>query len=315
MEVYLLSCATTEEGGGIGKYTLTDGGLKKQAFYACDRPMYAVKSERGLEVLLRAPWENSRIGGYRTVDYDLSSQNETISTEGECPCHLCVDGGEAFVVNYLSGNLVKIGKKSVKHEGKGVNPVRQDMPHTHQAFFSPDKRFVLCCDLGLDTLFCYDRDLKLISKSKIADGYGIRHAVFSKDGKYIYALSEMIPAIHIFSFDGGMVEFKEKIDLPCGDKEGNIGAAIRLSEDGEKLYISLRVLNALSVYDIKTGKPRHLQTVDCGGDSPRDFQIFGEYLIVTNEKSNNAVVFALKSDGLIGDETDELRLPAPLCAL
>ncbi len=314
MELYLLSCDTPEKGGGIGKYTLTkQGKLEKQAFYACDRPMYAAETEKGLCVIQRQLCQEDKNGGCFYIDKDLKNALQAESTNGVVPCHLCVDGEDCYVVNYLSGNLVNLGKQIVTHEGKGVNPVRQTEPHTHCVFFSPDKKYVLCCDLGIDTLFCYDRQLNLVSKAKILDGYGIRHAVFSKNGKYIYAISEMIPAVFIFSFEGGRVALKEKFDLPFKNEKAD-GAAIRLSQDGKKLYLSMRVENALVICDIDDEKIKLIQKVDCGGDSPRDFNIKGEHLVVTNEKSDNVVVYTLK-EGVIDKKTDEVKLSKPLCCL
>ncbi len=311
MEFYLLSCETPEKGGGVYRYELTDMGLQKIGYFPCDRPMYAVREKDELFVLLRQPFFGGIFGGCFSIDLELQNQTDIVSTEGVVPCHLCVQDNDCYVVNYLSGNLVHIGKKVVTHQGKGANPVRQDMPHTHQAIFSPDKKYVLCCDLGLDTLFCYDRELNFVSKAKIEEGYGIRHAVFSKDGKYIYAISEMQPAIHIFSFEGGRVAFIKKYDVVCERKNAD-GAAIRLSDDGKKLYVSLRVENALVVCDVDGENLQFLQKVDCGGDSPRDFNFVDECLIVTNEKSDSSIVYRLK-DGLIQEQILKINLPKPLC--
>ena len=312
--VYILSCETPEKGGGIYRYEMTESGELKQAdYYPCDRPMYAANTKNGLCVLLREPFEKDKNGGYFYIDKDLKNPTEIQSTDGVVPCHLCVNENDCYVVNYLSGNIVNVGKKTVKHEGKGVNPIRQEMSHTHCSVFSPDKKYVLCCDLGLDALFCYDRQLNLISKAKIEGGCGIRHAVFSKDGKYIYAISELIPAVHIFTFDRGRVALKGRLDIPC-EKENADGAAIRISQDGKKLYLSLRVENAIVVLDVQGENLQILQKVDCGGDSPRDFNIIENKLIVTNEKSNNVVVYALK-EGLIDKKLSEIKIPKPLCCV
>lgn len=202
----------------------------------------------------------------------------------------------------------------VAHQGKGINPIRQDMSHTHQVFFSLDQKYVLCCDLGLDTLFCYDRALHLVSSAKVADGYGIRHAVFSKDGKYIYALSEMVPAVHVFSFNEGKVSFLKKYDISC-EKEKADGAAIRLSKDGKKLYTSLRIENALVTFDVNGVALQFQQKIDCGGDSPRDFWVTDDYLIVTNEKSNNVVIYPIQNGSLVPEKVADISVVAPLCCI
>lgn len=314
MEFYLLCCDTPQNGGGIGHYRfLRNGKLKKLNFYSCDRPMYAVKEDNRLYVLLRQSFENGESGVF-SLDLDLNNPTPIASTGGRCACHLCVDEEDCYIVNYLSGNVVNIGKNMVKHQGKGINPIRQDMSHTHQVFFSLDQKYVLCCDLGLDTLFCYDRALHLVSSAKVADGYGIRHAVFSKDGKYIYALSEMVPAVHVFSFNEGKVSFLKKYDISC-EKEKADGAAIRLSKDGKKLYISLRIENALVTFDVNGVALQFQQKIDCGGDSPRDFWVTDDYLIVTNEKSNNVVIYPIQNGSLVPEKVADISVVAPLCCI
>ncbi len=310
---YILACDGVANGGGIYKYALSPTGMEKVAFFPCDRPMYTVREGDFLRVIVRQPNPDNINGGYFSLDLQLENPTEIQYTDGVVPCHLCVDGDDCYTVNYLSGNIVRVGKKIVTHRGKGSNPVRQDMPHTHFSAFTPDKKYIICCDLGLDTLFCYDRALHLLSSAKIADGYGIRHAVFSKDGKYIYAISEMIPALHIFSYEEGKVEFLTKYEIPC-EKEKGDGAAIRLSPDGSKIYCSLRVENALVTFAVKGEKAELIQKVACGGDSPRDFWVTEERLIVTNEKSDDVVVFAIEQ-GTIEGEVGRIKVPKPLCCI
>ncbi len=303
-----------ENGGGIWKYSLTSSGrLIKEKNYSCDRPMYAVKKDGKLTVLLRQPSPSDKNGAVFTIDDDLEKSSEIKTSDGIVPCHLCVDGDDCYLVNYLSGNIVRIGKRTVLHTGHGADIKRQEMPHTHCAILSPDKQYVLCCDLGLDTLFCYDRELNLISKAKISDGYGIRHTVFSKNGKYIYAISEMKPAIHIFEFSRGALKLVNCVEIPCL-RENADGAAIRLCADGKLLYVSLRVENSIAVYEVLGKDIRLLQKTSSGGDGPRDFNLTDNHLIVTNEKSENVIVFRLK-DGLIDKITDEIKLSSPLCCV
>lgn len=311
--VYILSCDTVERGGGVYRCAIQDNGeLRQNAYYPCDRPMYAVFDRDRLLVLLRQPFSDNQESGIFTLSPDLDCPTAILTTKGKCACHLCADN-DVYVANYLSGNIVKIGDKAVFHSGNGVNPVRQDMPHTHCAFFSPDKQYVLCCDLGLDTLFCYDRALNLVSTAKVSDGDGIRHAVFSRDGKYIYAVSEMVPAVYVFSFDKGALAVINRILIPCENPMAD-GAAIRLAEDGTCLYISSRNENAIYVYDVDTERVSLRQKADCGGDSPRDFHIIGNYLVVTNEKSNNVVVFSLKNH-MIEARLGEAKYSHPLCCV
>lgn len=310
--IYLLSCEIIENKGGIYAYELTGKGLLEQkGYFPCDRPMYAVKCENGLCVLLRQPFENKEVSGYFYIDENLQIASEIKSTQGKCACHLCVDNSDVYIVNYLSGNVVKNGELAIQRQGKSIHPIRQTEPHTHFIGKTPDG-YLTVCDLGTDTLAIYDKDLGLLSESKVPSGYGIRHLVFSKDGKYIYAVNELVSSISIFAYKDGEAKLSNTIKIDCKNEKAN-GAAIRLSEDGSYLYVSLREENVICVFAVDGKNLKLLQTVDCGGDSPRDFDIFGAYLICCNEKSGVAVY--RMNDGLIANQTLNLAMKNPLCVL
>ena len=89
---------------------------------------------------------------------------------GDLPCHLDINAkGEWLLVsNYGSGSVGvlpilpdgTLGEMTdlVQHYGSGPNSERQEGPHTHSATFSPDQRFVMVADLGIDTLVMYSFD-------------------------------------------------------------------------------------------------------------------------------------------------------------
>ena len=311
--IYVLSCETIENKGGIYAYEWTENSSLKQAgYFACDRPMYAVKCKKGLCVLLRQPFKNSENSGYFYIDEGLKTTTEIKSTQGKCACHLCVDNDDTYIVNYLSGNIVKNGEVIAQRFGKSIHPTRQTEAHTHFVDKTPDGHLAVC-DLGTDTLVIYDKDLQVISETKVPNGYGIRHLVFSKDGKYIYAVNELIPSISIFVYEKGRAEIVDTIKIVCQKEKAN-GAAIRLSEDGKYLYASLREENVICVFAVENEKVTLLQTVDCGGDSPRDFNIFKNSLICTNEKSWSTTVHNMR-DGLLIDRDNQQVIKEALCIL
>ena len=295
-EVYLLSCAEVSEGGGVYKYGLTKTGkLKEIAYLPCPKPMYAVLSGERLHILLRSPCETNDDSGYFSCKTDFTDCSDMKNTLGKCACHLAVDK-DSYIVNYLSGNIVKNCEKVVLHTGIGVNLPRQDMPHTHFVAFSPDKKYVLCCDLGLDTIFIYNRNLNEMSQAKVPGGYGVRHFVFSKCGKYIYAVNELVPSISVFTYLDGKAEYISTTKLDCVNKDST-AAAIRLDESNNKLYVSVRSENAIFVLDVNGKNLEVMGKFSCGGDSPRDFEIVGEYIVCTNEKSN--LVSVMNKNGII----------------
>ena len=312
--IYILSCETTENGGGIYAYDLMENGsLKQTGYFPCDRPMYAVKCEKGLCVLLRKPFENSQNSqnsGYFFVDESLQNATEIRDTRGVVACHLCVEKDDVYIVNYLSGNIVKNGEVIAQRTGKSIHPTRQCEPHTHFVNKTPDE-YLVVCDLGTDSLAFYDKDLKLISESEVPSGYGIRHLVFSKDGKYIYVVNELVPSISVFAYEKGKAKPINTIKIACENEKAN-GAAIRLSADGKYLYVSLREENAICIFEVNGEMLTFLQKTNCGGDSPRDFDICGNNLIVCNEKSGNVVVYHT-ANRLITKEVTEISIKSALC--
>ncbi|MBR3804836.1 MAG: beta-propeller fold lactonase family protein [Clostridia bacterium] len=311
--IYILSCEKIENGGGIYSFTLSEKGvLNKHAYFPCDRPMYAVRSSRGLCVLLRAPFSNSEQSGYFYIDEFLQSPSEIKNAKGVVACHLCVDEGDVYIVNYLSGNVVKNGEIICNRQGKGAHPVRQTMPHTH-FITKTSGGFFAVCDLGTDTLAFYDSNLTLISEEKVPSGYGIRHLAFSKTENYIYAINELVPSISVFSYDKDKITLLNTIKIPCKNEKAN-GAGIRISDNGEILYVSLREENVICAFLVNGDSLTHLQTADCGGDSPRDFDIADDKIIVCNEKSENVTVFGLEN-GLLTEKLCKFHLKNALCVV
>lgn len=311
--MYILSCEKPEKGGGIYRCEIHDGELKINAYLPCDRPMYAVRAGGRLHVLLRAPFENCENSGYFSCSEDFSDKTGVRDTLGKVACHLCVIEEDVYIANYISGNIVKNCEKSVAHAGHGVNAQRQEAPHTHCVIPSPCGKYILCTDLGTDTLYMYDRELNLKNTAKVPEGYGIRHIVFSKDGKYIYAVNELIPSVSVFGWQNASARYLRTEKLT--DAPGATGAAIRLSKDGKFMYCSVRGENALYVLRADGANLTVEQKTDCGGDSPRDFHIIEDkFLICCNEDSDNVSVFSLQNDK-IGVKTCGLKLKKPLCAV
>lgn len=318
--IYLVACDAVAAGGGIYRYTLNAAGkLTPCSYFACEKPMYTVKRGNVLHTVIRYESEAHKTGAYFALPLDEVGEFGTpaalIGSRGEVPCHLTAVEDDIYLVNYVTGNVVKNGKTAVHHAGCGPNPVRQSTAHTHFVAPLPDG-FLGVCDLGLDTLKIYDRGLVPVSEAKVPAGYGIRHFLTLKvgEGFEIYAVNELIPSISRFSYENGKATYLDTVDIPCA-AQNPTAAAIRISADGRYLYTSVRAENILSVLERCEGEaPRLVQNVSCGGDGPRDFALCGEYLVCTNQNSNSVTVFAIK-DGMIGQMTDEITLPTPLCVV
>ncbi len=308
--MYILSCEREDKGGGIYRCTADGrGSLQVLEHFPCDRPMYGIRAGGRLHILLRAPFRNSENSGYFSCKEDFTDATACKDTLGKVACHLCAAGNDIYIVNYLSGNIVKNCERAVAHCGYGPNVSRQEAPHTHCVVPSPDGAYILCTDLGTDSLYVYDRELGLVCRAKVPDGFGIRHILFSADGTRIYAVNELVPSVSMFAWEKDGARYIDTVRLT--EREGATGAAIRLSEDEKYLFVSVRGENRIYVCDAQSGKVLH--SADCGGDGPRDFNFFEDgHLVCCNEKNDLVTVFPFE-DGHMRGKSGAFSLPAPLC--
>ena len=90
-----------------------------------------------------------------------------VSSKGIGPCHIAIDKTGKFLAvgNFGSGSVAtlpihsdgSLGEASafIQHVGKSVDPVAQAGPHAHCVAFSPDNRFLVVADRGLDKVMVY----------------------------------------------------------------------------------------------------------------------------------------------------------------
>jgi 6-phosphogluconolactonase len=263
---------------------------------------------------------------------------------GEDPCYLSFDktGKYVLVANYTSGNVVvfpigvdgKLGSATanLRDAGKlGPNKERQDGPHAHWIETSAGNRFAYVSDLGLDRVLIYkfDRNSGTLSNpdasredafsATLAPGSGPRHLTFSRDGNFMYVLSELQSTVTVFANDA-----REKYRalqnlsaLPAGFSGRNDAAEIALHPSGKFIYTSNRGSETIAVFQVeKTGLLRLAANVPTGGKEPRHFSIdpSGNYLLAENQLSDTIVTFRIdQKTGALTPTGDTLDVPSPVC--
>lgn len=311
--IYIASCVPD---GGIYQFHLhKDGSLKYISHTQMDRPMYMTISENKMYILLREPFDDN--GNSGLVIYDLNENgnlinpSEIVDTKGKIACHLSVDEGAVYCANYISGSIIKMPDKVVKHRGKGIHPIRQDAPHAHYITMTPDKKYVCAVDLGLDTVYLYNKDLECTCKTKVPEGNGARHLVFSDDSKFCFVANELKSTVSIMEYDGESLKYIDTVScLPEGYTGDTTASAIRFLDN--RVYVSNRGLDTISVLEFYNGNLIYKDTYSCGGKCPRDFDIIDNYIICTNECSDNVAILDNDSFNLIYTETN---IPKPICVL
>ena len=312
-DIYVASCT---KDGGIYRYLIDGNNVTLKDVVKMDRPMFLAKHNDKMYVALRETESNGHSG---VVSYDINTDGSLSnctfvgSTEGDCGCHLTANDDGVYVVNYISGSICKVKEKLVTHEGKGPNEKRQASAHTHFVCTTPDNKYMLVTDLGLDRIYVYDKNLNEVSYASVPAGHGARHLVFSDDGKILYCANELESTVSSFAYDDGKLELKNTVNALPDDFNGeNTAAAIRIKDN--MLYMSNRGHDSISCFEIDGYNLTLKDIVPCGGKHPRDFNIFGNLLVCTNMHSNDITFFEIDGTSLkLLDMKAEVA--EPLCVI
>lgn len=270
----------------------------------------------------------------------LTFLNE-VESLGTAPCHLSIDktGKFLMVANYDSGSVAvfplgadgRIGKAAdfIQHHGSSVNKARQAGPHAHFIATSPDNRFALNNDLGLDKVFVYRFNAKTgkLTPNQTPwfnghPGAGPRHLAFSPNGRFVYLVSEMGSTLTVLSWEAKTGVLHELQNLPAAPKsftrEANYPAEVEVLNNDRYVYISNRGMNTIGVYAITPGKGtvKLVEEDSTQGKYPRQFTIdpTNRYLLAANQNSANLIVYRINhSTGHLTPTAQKLKLDFPVC--
>lgn len=182
--------------------------------------------------------------------------------------------------------------------------------HPHYVF-QQDRIGLIAVDLGLNAVFQYHRRQ---TQLKLPEGSGPRHLAFCRDGRRVYCACQTDGSV--YGLD--VAENGISIAAKCGATDWRAGdtlAAIRLSLDETKLYVSARRRDTIICYTLEGGVIRMAQEVGCGGRGPRDFSLLpeGRLLYCANEQSGTVTCLRLDADGIPANQREVMRTPQPLC--
>jgi 6-phosphogluconolactonase len=277
----------------------------------------------------------------------------TIPTGGTSTCYLSMDKTGKFVLlaNFGSGSISvvrvnddgSLGQQTafVQHLGHGSPDVPvQSGPHPHTILVSPDNRYVIVSDLGVDKVFIYhfDENTGMLSPldpsiAAVEPGGGPRRFLFDPSGRFGYQLNEMGSTLITFAWDpaqGKLTQLQEVSIAPPSLR--NAGAELQISANQKFLYASNRLSRfndkdpskidrlpgTISVFAIDPEKHTlsEIRQFPSGGIMPRNFAIdpTGQYLFALNQVSNNVVQFKIdRATGMLSRMGRELKVDTPVC--
>ena len=255
---------------------------------------------------------------------------------GDAPCHLELDpsGRWLLVSNYSSGSVGVLPIQAdgslgaladlIQHHGSGPNPARQEGPHAHSARFTPDDRYAIVADLGMDELLVYtfDQSTGKLGARTHADappGAGPRHIAFHPNGRRMYVANEMGSSVAVYDYDssgGALRELQVVGTLPEGAPHNDV-ADIHLAPSAGRLYVSNRGHDSIAVFDVGAdGLLARVATPPCGGAWPRNFAVApdGRFLLVANQHSGDiSVLPALDDAAALGTPVERAAVPGASC--
>ena len=264
---------TKENSEGIYKFTL-DTEAKKISNVTLaaklDNPTY-VTINRNNEYLYSVvkEGESGGVAAYsiNSKTGELTEENRQV-VEGASPCHVSVDSGKHTVVtaNYHKGTIesfevnedgtINPATSIMAHEGSGPNKERQEKPHAHYAGYTPDEKYVVGVDLGIDKIITYeikDSTLTEVNRLSVNPGSGPRHITFHPNGKYAYVMTELSSEVIVLTYnpaEGSFTELQYISTVPEEFDENNQGSAIHISSDGRFVYAGNRGHNSIAVFSV-----------------------------------------------------------------
>ncbi|MGF3065987.1 lactonase family protein [Facklamia sp. P13055] len=216
--------------------------------------------------------------------------------------------------------------QTVTHDGSSVHPNQTQSRIHFTSTFNQDK-FLYVCDLGSDKIYVYslaeNGSISHLEQSlNIPAGTGPRHLAIHPNQKFIYIIGELNNTTILCHLkQNGHLEIIESYhNIPTDSHPEATGAAIRISKDGNFLYVSTRYQDQITLFgvDKTSGKLSLLQSISSYGKVPRDFCLSHDekYLIVAHQDSDYLTLFKRNSaSGIISLTDTKAYAPECVCIL
>lgn len=263
------------------------------------------------------------------------------STRGAASCYLDVDatGKTVLVANYSTGSVASLpiqddgslGEAASfhQHAGSSADPARQKGPNAHCIVVSPDNRFALAADLGIDQVLSYRLDAKAAKLApndppfaKSPPGAGPRHLTFHPNGKHVYVINELKNSVTLFDYaaESGKLAMQQTISTLPDDFTGTSYCAdLKITPNGRFLYGTNRGHDSIAAYRIgDDGRLTLIGIEPSLGKGPQNLAILpgGELLLCANMPGNNTAVFRIDpKSGKLKSTGKPTEMVSPSCIM
>jgi 6-phosphogluconolactonase len=285
-----------------------------------------------------------RQGTVSSFSFDKKSMKmqeiSKVSSKGGGPTHIAVDhtGRCVFAANYGGGSVASFQVNGNGHLSEAVSffqysadeEKHERKPHAHRVTVSPDNRFLLVNDLGLDVIHIYRLDASTAKLTphdpplwRAKTGYGPRALQFHPDGRMAYCVNELKPRVNVLGWNGepGVLTTLQDVSLVPEDYQGNAAPSdIAFDRKMSSAYVASRLDDFIAAFAVSPadGMLTMIGKTSCGGKRPRHLALdpTDRWLLVANQDTDAIAVFARDDkSGKLADEGKTFPLSRPQCLL
>lgn len=339
---YVGSYSYTGKAKGITVYDVDveRGTFQERCEVDVDNSSYVIASSNGKTLYSIA---DEGIVSFKIHENGSITRLNSAKIKGMRGCHLSTDSDDKyiFVSGYHDGKATvlqlnsdgSVGKivDGVFHKGLGSVAERNFRPHVCCTRRTPDGKYVLVADNGIDQVKIYSFDEKeekliLVDAIRCELESGPRFFRFSSDGKFIYLMYELKNLIDVFTFQTGKrvpkIEKIQTISTTGGHEPSQLTAAcsMRMSDDEKYLYCGNAGDDTVSVYkrDASTGLLELMCCLPISGDYPKDIAVFPDkkHIAAINHESGSITFFKVDYEkGLLIMSSNPIRVNEPNCCV
>ena len=313
--LHVLECDTET---GAAKIVQSVKGIEGTTYFQFDgagKCLYSVIGET------RDGQARSAVVRFPRDGWKLGEMERLVDLPCEAPCHVSLTPDERRVAfaSYLSATCGTVGidGKGLKtyvfpNDAMGPNKKRQQKAYAHQTFSCqlPAANSLGVVDLGCDRIRFFNpvtMEPTGLPDIKFDSGDGPRHAIWSKDGKFLFVLCELGSCVYSFRLNPSTSDLQPSTFtrlcrvsmLPEGydrwETDGETlrtkAAAIKLTADGKILMASNRGDDSIAFYEVGDDGRLTLKNIaKLRGKFPRDFELMpGEKFMVVGHKMSNEI--------------------------
>ena len=312
------------------------GKFIRRCEVAVDNSSYVQASDNG-KILYSIADEG--VVSFRIMENGSLSRINSANIKGMRGCHLSADKENKylFVSGYHDGKItvLKLNKDGsvgritdgVFHKGLGSVAERNYRPHVSCARLTPDGKFLMVADLGIDQIKVYRFDksegkITLVDTIRCELESAPRRFIFSQDGRFFYVLHELKNTIDVYSYETGerapRVEKLQSVST-TGAEAGSMTAAcaMRFTPDERHLFCSNAGDNTVSLFnrDPESGLLDFRFCLPISGDYPKDIAVFpdGKHLASINHEGSISFFRVDYEQGLLVMCSRSLAINEPNC--